>query len=296
MASRTMSFNSDPHPERWHLGRKLTLLILLVIALALGLIILFRQKTDFPLLAFDIFADAVIGLAAGLAVRIVLQQRNWFIQGLASAALVIIGLFILGYLNNGKSGIVLPPMKFVPVNWLSQWNIPLGVPAQIESRSMNWFALIQLIMVVDISWLALRAWRRPSSRAPETSTGAPSAPARRRPRSSRTNLLPRFPTSKIQIRDSGAKSKVRRARAGSMITKSPAPSSIKPARSRNWNPLHRKPQIQLAVYEEHRCPYCLEEVKRNDSRGVVECEVCHTLHHKDCWDITGACQVPHLNT
>jgi hypothetical protein len=37
-------------------------------------------------------------------------------------------------------------------------------------------------------------------------------------------------------------------------------------------------------------------VKRNDPRGVVECEVCHTLHHKDCWDITGACQVPHLNT
>jgi hypothetical protein len=29
---------------------------------------------------------------------------------------------------------------------------------------------------------------------------------------------------------------------------------------------------------------------------VVECEVCHTLHHKDCWDVTGICQVPHLNT
>jgi hypothetical protein len=29
---------------------------------------------------------------------------------------------------------------------------------------------------------------------------------------------------------------------------------------------------------------------------VVECDVCHALHHKDCWDITGFCQVPHLNS
>jgi hypothetical protein len=27
---------------------------------------------------------------------------------------------------------------------------------------------------------------------------------------------------------------------------------------------------------------------------VVECEICHTLHHADCWAITGACQVPHF--
>ena len=60
--------------------------------------------------------------------------------------------------------------------------------------------------------------------------------------------------------------------------------------------LRHKPAVQLAVHEEHRCPYCLEDVNRNDPRGAVECPVCHTLHHKDCWDITGTCQVPHLNT
>jgi ribosomal protein L37AE/L43A len=81
-----------------------------------------------------------------------------------------------------------------------------------------------------------------------------------------------------------------------LVSMSVASGSAQVARPKHWNPLHHKPQIQLAVYEEHRCPYCLEEVKRDDPRGVVECEVCHTLHHKDCWDITGACQVPHLNT
>jgi len=58
---------------------------------------------------------------------------------------------------------------------------------------------------------------------------------------------------------------------------------------------NKKARVQLALVEEHRCPYCLETVARADPRGVVECKVCHTLHHKDCWDITGSCQVPHLN-
>jgi ribosomal protein L37AE/L43A len=57
----------------------------------------------------------------------------------------------------------------------------------------------------------------------------------------------------------------------------------------------RKARVQLALVEEHRCPYCLETVTRTDPNGVVECTICHTLHHKDCWNITGTCQVPHLN-
>jgi hypothetical protein len=28
----------------------------------------------------------------------------------------------------------------------------------------------------------------------------------------------------------------------------------------------------------------------------VECKICHTLHHADCWAVTGACQIPHLNS
>lgn len=53
--------------------------------------------------------------------------------------------------------------------------------------------------------------------------------------------------------------------------------------------------IHLVGKEEHRCPYCLEEVKRNDPRGVKICPICHTHHHADCWAVTGACQVPHYH-
>ena len=84
MAARAMSFDSDSTPERWHLGRKLTLLFLLVIALALGLVILFHQRTTLPLFVFNLFADMSIGLVVGLATRFVLRQRNWFIRGLST--------------------------------------------------------------------------------------------------------------------------------------------------------------------------------------------------------------------
>ncbi len=41
--------------------------------------------------------------------------------------------------------------------------------------------------------------------------------------------------------------------------------------------------------------FCLQEIEAHDPRGVVECDICHTPHHADCWAIAGACQVPHYN-
>jgi len=53
--------------------------------------------------------------------------------------------------------------------------------------------------------------------------------------------------------------------------------------------------VKLMGSEEHVCPYCLEEVIKNDPRGVVICKECGTWHHQDCWDVTGACGVAHRN-
>jgi ribosomal protein L37AE/L43A len=82
---------------------------------------------------------------------------------------------------------------------------------------------------------------------------------------------------------------------GAKVKRAPVPT--KPARQTGKTMIRRKAskKIVLAPVEVHRCPYCLEPVKRNDPRGVVECDVCHTLHHADCWAITGTCQVPHYN-
>ncbi len=51
--------------------------------------------------------------------------------------------------------------------------------------------------------------------------------------------------------------------------------------------------VKLVGREEHRCPYCLEEVKKNDPRGVKICPDCGTWHHQDCWNVTGSCQIAH---
>lgn len=51
--------------------------------------------------------------------------------------------------------------------------------------------------------------------------------------------------------------------------------------------------VNLTSVIEHRCPYCLEEVVVNDPRGVRICPDCGTRHHRDCWNVTGSCQVPH---
>ncbi|MBN1437933.1 MAG: hypothetical protein JW929_00865 [Anaerolineales bacterium] len=59
---------------------------------------------------------------------------------------------------------------------------------------------------------------------------------------------------------------------------------------------NRDSEIRLVGSEAHRCPYCLQPIVPNDPRGVVTCPICKTRHHKDCWDITGMCQVPHYHT
>ena len=58
---------------------------------------------------------------------------------------------------------------------------------------------------------------------------------------------------------------------------------------------HANNDVKLMGEEEHVCPYCLEEVVKNDSRGLVICPECNTWHHQDCWDMTGACGVAHRN-
>lgn len=53
--------------------------------------------------------------------------------------------------------------------------------------------------------------------------------------------------------------------------------------------------VKLVGEEEHCCPYCLEEVVKDDSRGVTVCPECGTWHHQDCWSLTGSCGVAHRN-
>ena len=132
------------------------------------------------------------------------------------------------------------------------------------------------------------ARRQPSLRAKSRRRVASASRAVSRPRTTARN----FPRIGDRLRPSA----FRRRRLPPPRRAAPiAPTRIAPRKSSWLGILRAKPHVRLAAHEEHRCPYCLEEVQPRDPRGSIECPVCHTFHHKDCWDITGTCQVPHLN-
>ena len=258
-----------------HLLRKLVLLLLLSAAYALGMVLLFFKATWFPLPLFSFFADITLAVVAGFGTRLLLSQRNWFIRSLTATLMILAGLAVLGYFTD--------------------WKIGIDVIA-LSRGYVSWADLIHLIVGITVSWAALWAWYRPTSRDTETSEYFEPAqsvvvPQPRRNRNPRSwSLQPRMRIGSGLDSRSGNGSRPSVRSRLKLVTR-------QPTRPRNYrSSLLRRPHVQLAVVEEHRCPYCLEPVLRTDPRGVKECEVCHTLHHADCWAITGVCQVPHLNT
>ena len=257
-----------------HLMRRLVLLVLLTSAYALGLVILRIKVAWFPLILFSYFADCTVAVVSGFGVRLLLSKRNWFIRSMIASVLPIVGLAILGYFSDLKIGIDV---------------------LAISGGYISWDDLIHLVLGISASWAALWAWYRPVARDEEPSpydepvhpVVIPEPRQNRLPRSWSLQPRLRIGTGAGTHSGNGSRPSVRsRLR---LVTR-------QPARPNRRSSLAHRPHVQLALVEEHRCPYCLETVSRNDPGGVKECEVCHSLHHADCWAITGMCQVPHLNT
>ena len=300
-SSAMMTRYTSPPAERSGLLRKIALIFLFVTALALGLVLLFREKPGYPFWMQNGLAASSLAVAAAFGTRMVLRSRSGFLRLVAALAALMVGLYVLGAASQWRHGI--GPLHFWP-------------------RTLDWDAIAQAGLGIYLVLLALSAWRRrsPQIREPEhrqvepvlreLSPAAIEVPAPRRgPKRFTLRSAPSeaayepAPISMRQvIHPRGAAAPVepavrlrhtrRRPFRGSVkpLTAADLPVRPKPRRGRG-----RKPRVQFAVVEDHRCPFCLETVSRADPRGVVECDVCHAMHHKDCWDITGMCQVPHLN-
>lgn len=309
------TYESEHMDEAWHLLRKVFLLLLVVTAAALGLVILSRQKSNVPLVLFNLLADASLGLLVGLATRFALRERHQVIQGLAAAAVSLVGLALLGYFTNWKSGIGPFQAGLVTVHWLNAVHlpIPLQLPLEFGRSGMDIVDLIHAVIAVDMAWIALRVWKQSGERL-TTGSQAPTPRVRHQvqpraaqvvepaapPPASPVAVVVATPRAPAVSAGSGSRARIKRKKAERAIVAKATPA-VRPMRSRprrNSSARRSSPAavVRLAVHEEHRCPYCLEPVSRNDPRGTVECQICHTLHHKDCWDITGNCQVPHLTT
>ena len=211
---------------------------------------------------------AAVGIAAipSAAVFSILDVRN---RTIAPVVLVIASAAGMGAIVGLVSRFVLPRRRFA-IRWLvALFGLSLGMTflgwlsrgllgmdlIQRSTTEPDWLGLLRFMGGAAVAWLAIRAWDG------QLATG--SSPLFRRRG---------------------------RARIGKTTL-----TSRKPRRIGRLGRRKRGAAIRLATQVEHRCPFCLEIVKSRDPRGSVECSTCHSLHHADCWAVTGTCQVPHHN-
>ena len=291
-----------------HFMRKLVILILLITAAALGIVLLFRDDKNLPLLLSTFFADASMGLVAGFGSRIVLSKQDLFVRSLTAIVMTIAGMTVLGFLTDWVFGIGPISVQREVIQQVRQVRFDESLFTQlgrmdIDPRTVLDFTKMEpsdaahLAAGLLLTVMSLQAWRRTATRSVEVTplqqNGTFSGSGGVAPISPGSNGQARvhLPVSWFQ-RSRPASRPRARIRSRNRI-KPTVRSEARPARRSLFR---RKPHVQLALVEEHRCPYCLDPVTHNDPRGVKECEVCNTLHHADCWAITGVCQVPHLNT
>ena len=278
----TMSNSFSTPRRRPGLLRKLIVVLSFVIGIAVFISLLNLHQKNLSLLWMNIFAILSIGLAAGSTVRAVFYEWPGLVRFFVTVFAVPLGLFFLGFFTVWQMGI----------GPIDPWLRKVIDPDQ----------LIQLGGALLVAMICLEAWWKPRPKIEDVPDVRGIANQREqipaavsiqpaRSRSSQVQSQPKRSWSPKFLR--AKKSRTSKIPAAPKFTVARKAQSAYPKHKRLFS---RKPKLQLSVFEEHRCPYCLDLVKRNDPRGIKECDVCHSLHHADCWAITGQCQVPHLNS
>jgi hypothetical protein len=291
--SATMSHSYSSTPRRPGFFRKLVVFLVFVAGIT-GLMVLINfYQTNLSQFWMTIFVILGVGLAAGAGSRFLFYKWSGFVRFFLMLVVLFAALFVIGIYTNWQIGI----------GPLNPWFV-----GEIDP-----YELIQLGGALLVASIALEAWWKPASRilddaAPEVRRSSRSRHREQTPVAASMQSMPR--SSPLQVRPpeqltyqakgrsrlkfaKAARSRGRTIPAAEKLVLARTPQHTRSRRKRLFS---RKPQLQISMYEEHKCPFCLEDVKRNDPRGVKKCEVCNTLHHADCWAITGFCQVPHLNT
>lgn len=248
----------------------------IVMAAATGFFMVHTMNHTILPFALRLATTAGLGLIAGFASRRTLRDRRGIIRWLVALAALAVGLLLLGLLTRGNAGIGSPDPS-------------LGGP--------DWNGLTQLFLGSLAVTLALRAW---SARA----RPAAGRPLRRRP-------VDAWEAFTSRLRASWETSAMRRGMRHLRTLSEQLRRRLEKARtaarpverlSAYWRAFHgagaqsrQFERVRLIGAEEYRCPFCLDRVQQNNSRGVVVCPVCHAQHHADCWGVTGMCQVPHYH-
>ena len=254
--------------EALSLTWRLALVILPAVAAGILLLLLFLQNTTVHLVVFGFTAITCLGLLAGFMSRWLLKKRSPALRFLAAAVALFTGLVVMYMVSSGM----------------------LGLSPYIRT-AIDWYGLVQVGVGLGAAFVALNGFRRKQVQVevdvPATMPAAPaSAPPLMVSAAAATVISP-VPGRRKTTAKKGKSTTRKAAEKKKVVVGKKGTSKTAPAAKKS------RKKVTLAAFDEHRCPYCLGEVKRNDARGVVVCPICKAYHHKDCWDITGRCQVPH---
>lgn len=242
------------------LGFPFLLLLVTTLTLLGGVAInlYFQQGPVNDPLVSRIVVIGCLALVAGIGARVVLMNYAWLWKVLASGIALVISLWVLD--------------RFFPNPYLVNFfNGVIQQPIPVDFMQAGSGILLAML----VNSIGVRKRHRKVKH--------PAVAPRTIAKKARTKV-PKVKTTtkktlvKKKVTKPVIKRKIRNARPVSLIIKQ---------RSR------RREKVMLKGETEHRCPYCMEIVKKNDPRGVVICPECKTWHHKDCWDVTGTCQVAH---
>lgn len=289
-------------------GRTLSVLLATMTMASLVLLASYVNQVIHPL-ALRWAGAAGIGVAAGLGSRWLLRENTMALRTLTAVLATFCSLCLLGWVSPGTVGI------------RQSVDTPFGV---------NWNGLGQFTVGSISALLAVSAWRvsvrpekktrkKPSKRVPKAKVTKTKRADRKKVKLGDTRQpvkapgRPEKPIIKTPTIVQGQFWEPHWKQLGAKMRSALASSATLGARIKAGLPVkpkgppirlqHRTPkaqrqrpgrsQIHLSGEVEHRCPYCLEVVEKNDRRGVKVCPICDTRHHADCWGVTGVCQVPH---
>lgn len=246
------------------------LILTIVAAVGFGVLLLipfFKNSTVDPTI-YDFATAVAIGIVAGFFSRVLLSERTAPLKLISAWIATIAGMLTTAVITGGVIGL-----------------------AAFQRSFTDWYALSQVAVSGLAAALALTAFQKknnylgssislPASLEEDTlSIPDPTA----------GEITPRF-RSRRSSRSSASNAVRVKSGRGKAILKKAGGKAAAGAKKRS-----RGKKVTLNGIDEHRCPYCLEPVLPHDKRGVVICPICKAYHHKDCWDITGRCQVPHDN-
>ncbi len=251
------------------LAIRLVGVILPVVAAGILLLLLFLQNTTVHLVVFGFTTTVCLGLLAGFLSRWILKKSTFALRFLVAVVALFTGMVVMYLISSGM----------------------LGLSPYIRT-AIDWYGLVQIGIGVGAVYIAIKGFRR---KQVQVEVDAPAGLSAAAPASAQPLVISAADATVITPVPGRRKSTAKKSKSPTkkvaekkkVVVGKKAASKTTPTAKRS------RKKVILAAFDEHRCPYCLEDVKRNDPRGVVVCPICKAYHHKDCWDITGRCQVPH---